>query len=131
MKFFKKYILPFLILYVAFALVIAGGIFCMSTRGMAPIVLSEIQFVLVFVMSTIVAGLLTWAVMSRNKNIKAIYANISKQPLLVVCVGEGLYTANALMANLFDGLVLGSFIVLFPLLLYVIKATRDINEMLS
>ena len=101
MKIFKKYILPFLILYT-----------------FLPIILA-------------VAGLLGYAVMSLCKNIKAVYANISKQPLLVVCVGEGLFCANSMIANLFDGLVLGSLIVIFPLALYAIKTMRDIKEILS
>lgn len=131
MKVFKKYILPFLVLYLVFALVVAGVIFWMTTQGYAPMVLSEIQFVLVFFAVVLVAVSLGYLVMNRNKNIKAVYANVSKQPLLVVCVGEGLYGANALMTNLFDGLLLDSFIVVFPLLLYVMKTTRDINESLN
>lgn len=130
MKIFRKYILPFLILYSVLPIVLAGIVFWMTTNGYAPMVLSEIQFVMTFVISVLIAGLLGYIVMNHNKNIKAVYANLSKQPLLVVCVGEGLFTANALMADLFDGLVLGSLIVIFPLLLYVMKTMRDIKEML-
>lgn len=103
----------------------------MTTNGYAPIVLSEIQFVMTFVISVLIAGLLGYIVMNQNKNIKAVYANLSKQPLLVVCVGEGLFTANALIADLFDGLVLGSIIVIFPLILYVVKMMREIKETLT
>ncbi len=103
----------------------------MTTNGYAPIVLSEFQFVMTFVISVFIAGLLGYIVMNHNKNIKAVYANLSKQPLLVVCVGEGLFTANALIADLFDGLVLGSLIVIFPLFLYAMKTMRDIKEVLS
>ncbi|MBE6327944.1 MAG: hypothetical protein E7077_12980 [Bacteroidales bacterium] len=130
MKIFRKYILPFLILYSVLPIVLAGIVFWMTTNGYAPMVLSEIQFVMTFVISVLIAGLLGYIVMNHNKNIKAVYANLSKQSLLVVCVGEGLFTANALMADLFDGLVLGSLIVIFPLLLYVMKTMRDIKEML-
>lgn len=94
-------------------------------------VLSEIQFVMTFVISVLIAGLSGYIVMNHNKNIKAVYANLSKQPLLVVCVGEGLFSANALIADLFDGLVLGSLIVIFPLFLYVMKTMRDIKEIMS
>lgn len=103
----------------------------MTTNGYAPMVLSEIQFVMTFVISVLIAGLLGYIVMNHNKNIKAVYANLSKQPLLVVCVGEGLFSANALIADLFDGLVLGSLIVIFPLFLYVMKTMRDIKEIMS
>lgn len=130
MKIFRKYILPFLILYSVLPIVLAGIVFWMTTNGYAPMVLSEIQFVMTFVISVLIAGLLGYIVMNHNKNIKAVYANLSKQSLLVVCVGEGLFTANALMADLFDGLVLGSLIVIFPLLLYVMKTMRDIKEIL-
>lgn len=103
----------------------------MTTNGYAPMVLSEIQFVMTFVISVFIAGLSGYIVMNHNKNIKAVYANLSKQPLLVVCVGEGLFSANALIADLFDGLVLGSLIVIFPLFLYVMKTMRDIKEIMS
>ncbi len=103
----------------------------MTTNGYAPMVLSEIQFVMTFVISVLIAGLSGYIVMNHNKNIKAVYANLSKQPLLVVCVGEGLFSANALIADLFDGLVLGSLIVIFPLFLYVMKTMRDIKEIMS
>lgn len=103
----------------------------MTTNGYAPMVLSEIQFVMTFVISVLIAGLSGYIVMNHNKNIKAVYANLSKQPLLVVCVGEGLFSANALIADLFDGLVLGSLIVIFPLSLYVMKTMRDIKEIMS
>lgn len=131
MKIFKKYILPFLILYTVLPIAVAGIVCWMTANGYAPLAMSEFQFVLTFVASSAVAGLLGYAVMSCCKNIKAVYANISQQPLLVVCVGEGLFCANALIANLFDGLVLGSLIVIFPLALYVVKTMRDIREMLS
>ena len=130
MKIFRKYILPFLILYSVLPIVLAGIVFWMTTNGYAPMVLSEIQFVMTFVISVLIAGLLGYIVMNHNKNIKAVYANLSKQSLLVVCVGEGLFSANALIADLFDGLVLGSLIVIFPLFLYVMKTMRDIKEML-
>lgn len=103
----------------------------MTTNGYTPMVLSEIQFVMTFVISVLIAGLSGYIVMNHNKNIKAVYANLSKQPLLVVCVGEGLFSANALIADLFDGLVLGSLIVIFPLFLYVMKTMRDIKEIMS
>ena len=131
MKVFKKYILPFLVLYTVLPMVEAGILCWMTVNGYAPMVLSELQFVMTFVCSTLIAGLLGYVVMNHNKNIKAVYTNLSKQPLLVVCVGEGLFTANALIADLFDGLVLGSLIVIFPLSLYVMKTMRDIKEMLS
>ena len=111
---------------------VEAGIVCwMTVNGYAPMILSELQFVLTFVFSTLIAGLLGYVVMNHNKNIKAVYTNLSKQPLLVVCVGEGLFTANALIADLFDGLVLGSLIVIFPMSLYVMKTMRDIKEVLS
>ena len=131
MKIFKKYILPFFILYTVLPIILAGVIVWMTANGYAPVAMSEFQFILTFVVSVAVAGLLGYAVMSLCKNIKAVYANISKQPLLVVCVGEGLFCANSLIANLFDGLVLGSLIVIFPLALYAIKTMRDIKEILS
>lgn len=131
MKIFRKYILPFLVLYTVLPIVLAVTVFWMTTNGYAPIVLSEFQFVMTFVISVFIAGLLGYIVMNHNKNIKAVYANLSKQPLLVVCVGEGLFTANALIADLFDGLVLGSLIVIFPLFLYAMKTMRDIKEVLS
>ncbi|MBR6110591.1 MAG: hypothetical protein IKQ08_01395 [Paludibacteraceae bacterium] len=131
MKIFKKYILPFLILYTVLPIMLAGVVVCMTANGYAPVVMSELQFIFVFVISAVVAGLLGYVVMSLSKNIKAVYANISKQPLLAVCVGEGLFCANSLIANLFDGLVLGSLIVIFPLALYAIKTMRDIKEILS
>lgn len=131
MKIFRKYILPFLVLYTVLPIVLAVTVFWMTTNGYAPIVLSEFQFVMTFVISVFIAGLLGYIVMNHNKNIKAVYANLSKQPLLVVCVGEGLFTANALIADLYDGLVLGSLIVIFPLFLYAMKTMRDIKEVLS
>ena len=131
MKIFRKYILPFLVLYTVLPIVLAVTVIWMTTNGYAPIVLSEFQFVMTFVISVFIAGLLGYIVMNHNKNIKAVYANLSKQPLLVVCVGEGLFTANALIADLFDGLVLGSLIVIFPLFLYAMKTMRDIKEVLS
>ena len=131
MKIFRKYILPFLVLYTVLPIVLAVTVCWMTTNGYAPIVLSEIQFVMTFVISVLIAGLLGYIVMNQNKNIKAVYANLSKQPLLVVCVGEGLFTANALIADLFDGLVLGSIIVIFPLILYVVKMMREIKETLT
>lgn len=131
MKIFRKYILPFLVLYTVLPIVLAVTVFWMTTNGYAPIVLSEFQFVMTFVISVFIAGLLGYIVMNHNRNIKAVYANLSKQPLLVVCVGEGLFTANALIADLFDGLVLGSLIVIFPLFLYAMKTMRDIKEVLS
>lgn len=131
MKIFKKYILPFLILYTVLPIILAVVVVCMTANGYTPMVMSELQFIFVFVISAVVAGLLGYVVMSLSKNIKAVYANISKQPLLVVCVGEGLFCANSLIANLFDGLVLGSMIVIFPLSLYVVKTMRDIKEILS
>lgn len=131
MKIFRKYILPFLVLYTVLPIVLAVTVFWMTTNGYAPIVLSEFQFVMTFVISVFIAGLLGYIVMNHNKNIKAVYGNLSKQPLLVVCVGEGLFTANALIADLFDGLVLGSLIVIFPLFLYAMKTMQDIKEVLS
>lgn len=131
MKVFKKYILPFLVLYIAFALVVAGAVCWMTLKRYAPIALSDFQFILIFVSASLFAGLLGFFVIRRNKNIKAVYANISKQPLLVVCVGEGLFTTNSLISSLLDGLVLGSIIVIFPLFLYVMKTMRDIKEVLS
>lgn len=128
---FRKYVLPFLILYVALAFVMAGLVYWLTIQGYAPMEMTELQFVLAFFAVVLVAVSFGYLVMNRDKNIKAIYANVSKQPLLVVCVGEGLYGVNALMANLFDGVFLDSFIVIFPLLLYVMKTTRDINESLS
>lgn len=131
MKVFKKYILPFLILYVLLTAVMAGCVYWMTTQGYAPMEMSEFQFVIVFLAVVLVAVSIGFIVMNRDKNVKAVYANVSKQPLLVVCVGEGLYGANSLMTNLFDGLLLDSFIVIFPLLLYVLKTTHDIKESLS
>lgn len=131
MKVFKKYILPFLILYVLLTAVMAGCVYWMTTQGYAPMEMSEFQFVIVFLAVVLVAVSIGFIVMNRDKNVKAVYTNVSKQPLLVVCVGEGLYGANSLMTNLFDGLLLDSFIVIFPLLLYVLKTTHDIKESLS
>lgn len=131
MKIFRKYILPFLVLYTVLPIALAVTVCWMTTNGYAPMVLSEIQFVMTFVISVLIAGLSGYIVMNHNKNIKAVYANLSKQPLLVVCVGEGLFSANALIADLFDGLVLGSLIVIFPLFLYVMKTMRDIKEIMS
>lgn len=120
-----------MILYTVLPIILAVVVVWMNANGYAPLAMSEFQFVLTFVASSAVAGLLGYAVMSCCKNIKAVYANISQQPLLVVCVGEGLFCANSLIANLFDGLVLGSLIVIFPLALYAIKTMRDIKETLS
>ncbi|MEE1062435.1 MAG: hypothetical protein UH071_02105 [Paludibacteraceae bacterium] len=131
MKIFRKYILPFLVLYTVLPIALAVTVCWMTTNGYTPMVLSEIQFVMTFVISVLIAGLSGYIVMNHNKNIKAVYANLSKQPLLVVCVGEGLFSANALIADLFDGLVLGSLIVIFPLFLYVMKTMRDIKEIMS
>lgn len=131
MKIFRKYILPFLILYTVLPILLAGTVWWMTANGYAPVSMSDFQFILTFVCSASVAGVLGYIVMNHCKNIKAVYANVSQQPLLVVCVGEGLFSANALIANLFDGLVLGSLIVIFPLALYVVKTMRDIKEMLS
>lgn len=131
MKVFKKYILPFLILYFLLTAVMAGCVYWMTTQGYAPMEMSEFQFVIVFLAVVLVAVSIGFIVMNRDKNVKAVYTNVSKQPLLVVCVGEGLYGANSLMTNLFDGLLLDSFIVIFPLLLYVLKTTHDIKESLS
>lgn len=131
MKIFKKYILPFLILYTVLPVILAGVIVWMTANGYAPVTMSEFQFILTFVTSAVVAGLLGYILMNHCKNIKAVYSNLSLQPLLVVCVGEGLFSANALIATLFDGLVLGSLIVIFPLALYAMKTMRDIKEILS
>lgn len=131
MKVFKKYIMPFLVLYLCFTLVISGAICWMTTKGWTPVTFSDYEFMLTFVLAVLISGLLGFVVMNHNKNIKAVYANVSKQPLLIVCVGEGLFATNALMANLFDGLVFGSLIVIFPLFLYVMKTMRDIKETLS
>ncbi len=131
MKIFKKYILRFLILYFCLTLVVSGAICWMTTKGWAPVKLSDYEFMLTFVSVVLISGLLGFVVMNCNKNIKAVYSNVSKHPLLVVCVGEGLFTANAFIADLFDGLVLGSLIVIFPLILYVMKTMREIKELLS
>lgn len=131
MKIFKKYIFPFLILYVVLTVVVAGTVLLLHMNGYAPIALSDFQFVLVFLCSLLVTVILTIFLLNHNKNIKAIYSNISKQPLLMVCVGEGLYCTNCLIASLFDGVLLGSLIVIFPLVLYVWKTMRDIKEVLS
>lgn len=131
MKIFKKYILPFLILYAVLAMIIAGVASWLNVKGYTPLALSEFQFVLTFLCTLLVTVVLSILLLNHNKNTKAIYANISKQPLLMVCVGEGLYCTNALIASLFDGVLLGSLIVIFPLVLYVWKTMRDIQESLS
>ncbi len=131
MKVFKKYILPFLALYSILAIVVAGIVYGMTINGYAPLTLSDFQFLLTFLSSTLIAGVLGYLVMNSNKNIKAVYSNVSKQPLLVVCVGEGLFASNALIADLFDGVVLGALIVVFPLFLYVMKTMNDIKDALS
>lgn len=131
MKVFKKYILPFLVLYSVLAIAVAGIVLLMTTNGYAPLALSDSQFLLIFLSSVLVAGVLGYLVMNRNKNISAVYANVSKLPLLMVCVGDGLFAANALITDLFDGLVLGALIVILLLALYAVKTTRDISIMLE
>lgn len=131
MKIFKKYILPFLILYVVLTMVVAGVVSWMTANGYAPLALSDSQFFVAFIASTLGAMVPGYIMMNHNKNVKAVYANVSKQPLMVVCVGVGLFTTNALIADLFDGLVIGSLIVIFPLILYYMKTMREIKETLS
>lgn len=131
MKIFKKYIFPFLLFYVDLTAAIAVAVLFLHLNGYAPVALTDFQFVLVFLCSLLVTVVLTILLLNHDKNIKAVYSNISKQPLLMVCVGEGLYCTNSLIAPLFDGVLLGSLIVIFPLVLYVWKTMRDIKEVLS